>query len=302
MTDKSSPYVAELHDIGKLVDTESLRKAGLRVSGHTYHRFDFTQLGIAPPSSPSWWGQWHHNDLKRKDYAQISSLDKANNLPPDLSDDGKAAVMLTVMADGFACAVARTEMEKRQRIGREEGIRLLWWPDYYAEQQQQGKHWAAFRTPDELKQMFAFIDQCPTPETFFQKYEEQLRLTPDDKSVPLNFVPLRTHLDLVGKIFRVLRFWSRLVYRDGKPWLEYDDKEIRDIHRAAGSWSREEEKKGEWVFRLVQCHVRFPQSLARLQDLNVLRLRREKIEEIACRQKSDGDVERQPYAVCNGSA
>ena len=38
---KSKPYIAELHDIGKLADREALQGAGLQLQrSHTYHRID----------------------------------------------------------------------------------------------------------------------------------------------------------------------------------------------------------------------------------------------------------------------
>ncbi len=56
----TKPYIAELHDIGKLADREALEKAGLDLKSirHTYQKFPFKQHGLTEPSAPSWWGQW----------------------------------------------------------------------------------------------------------------------------------------------------------------------------------------------------------------------------------------------------
>ncbi|MEM4284333.1 MAG: hypothetical protein QXS96_07600 [Candidatus Caldarchaeum sp.] len=278
---RHKPYIAELHDIGKLADREALQRTGLKISGHTFHDFDFTQLDIQPPSSPSWWGQWSDS---------IKSLEAASGLPSSITDAGKGYIVLTKIADTLAASISRTWGEKGEVA---EGVRLLWNPNFY---EKTGKHWAAFRTREELKQMFAFINECQVPEEFFQKYEENLRLTPEDKSVPLNFISLGIHLDLTGKVFRVLHHWSELVEYEGKPQLEYDNERIVSVTEAAGDRASGH-NRGKWVFRLLQCHVRFPQSLVRLQDLNVLRLRSQKIQEIAQKQKILDDVERQPYAV-----
>lgn len=48
-------FIAELHDIGKLVH-DSL-KSEYKIKGHTFINFDFSKLGSSKPSSPSWWGQ-----------------------------------------------------------------------------------------------------------------------------------------------------------------------------------------------------------------------------------------------------
>jgi hypothetical protein len=297
MTKKAVPYIAELHDIGKLVDRHALVNAGFHISGHTYYSFDFDQLGIEPPSSPSWWGQWSDS---------IKSLDKKSGLPSDITDEGKVCVLLTNIADELAASISRTltefsdEFKNLKRKGElaVEGLHLLWNPVYYTKAIKAGKHWAAFRTPDELKIMFDFINQCRSPEVFLEKYRDNLSLTPEDKSSPLNFIPLGTHLDLMGKIFRVLRYWSKLLDDNGKLGLEYDRQKVANVTEAAGSRVTEEaENRGKWVFRLVQCYIYFPQSLARLQDLNVLSLRRKKIKEIINAQMKDGDPERQTYAV-----
>lgn len=284
MRNNSQPYIAELHDIGKLADRQALQSAGLQVSGHTYHTFDFAQLGIAPPSSPGWWGLWSDS---------IRSMDATGQLPAAITDEGKACVVLTNVADTLAASISRTWGKKGDVA---EGVRLLWQPTFYDKMIQQGKQWAAFRTPDGLKRMFAFIDQCGEPEEFLEEFGDNLQLTPEDKSAPLNFIPLRTHLELTGKVFRVLRYWSKVIYDNGKPMIEYNGQKIGNVTEAAGGRAHED-NRGKWVFRLIQCHVRFPQALARVQDLNVLRLRREKIEEIVKAQEVGRDVERQPYAV-----
>ncbi len=296
---KGKPYIAELHDIGKLADREALEKAGLDLKSvrHTYQKFRFEQLGITEPSSPSWWGQWSEtiNSL------EVTSQEK---VPKGITDDGKACVVLTNMADELAASISRTLVEFSDQLKQlkekgalaVEGFHLLWHPTYYDNTTKAGKRWAAFRTPDELKQMFDFIVRCQAPEEFFEKYGDHLSLTAEDKSAPWNIVPLKTHLELTGKVFRVLRYWSKLVEDGGRPRLEYDNKRIGNVTEAAGDRVTGH-NRGKWVFRLVQCHVRFPQSLVRLQDLNVLRLRREKIEEIVKGQKSDGNVERQRYSI-----
>ncbi len=286
MGNNSQPYIAELHDIGKLADRQALQNAGLTIVGHTYHNFDFAQLAIEQPASPSWWSQWS-DDLR-----SIEATSK--KLPSNITDEGKACVVLTKIADTVAASVSRFKLEKEDVKGAVvEGLRLLWHPDFY---NQQGRYWAAFRTPDDLKRMFAFIDQCRKPEEFLGEFGDNLQLTPEDKSAPLNFISLRAHLELTGKVFRVLRRWSKVIHEGDKPRIEYNGQKIGNVIEAAGERANKN-NRGKWVFRLVQCHVRFPQALARVQDLNVLRLRREKVEEIVKAQKAGGDVERQPYAV-----
>ncbi|MBK7387401.1 MAG: hypothetical protein IPI63_12105 [Methanothrix sp.] len=290
-TPRSKPFIAELHDIGKLVDVSALKRSGLdKVKGHTYHKFDLSQLGIEAPASPSWLGQWHD---------EFKSLEKKSGLPANIDDKGRACLLLTVISDRLASTISRTRVAGEEKPGFDrilEGVNLLWRPNYYKEEQMKGNHWAAFRTPNELKEMFNFIDDCESPEDFFTKYKISLSLTPEDKSVPRNIIPLRTHLDLTGKIFRVLLYWTQINNENGMLKLKYDNQEITSFPQAAGGRINEN-NKGKWIFRLIKCYVRFPQSIARLQDLNVLELRGEMIRKIVDDQKLNGDPECQPYAV-----
>lgn len=277
------PFIAELHDIGKLVDWGSPDLSGKIQPGspkHAFHNFDFTQLGISPPTAPSWWSQWSDS---------LTDIRTTAKLPPGITDDGKACVLLTNIADVLAASISRTWGQKG---AVEEGVHPLWNPSYYYKAKQGGKTWAAFRTQNELVALFNFIDTCRQPQEFLQNFSQHLLLTPEDKSVPLNFVPLRTHLDLTGKVFRVLRFYSSV----GNGHITYDGQQISQVQEAAGGrWN--ESQRGKWVFRLVKCSVHFPQSMARLQDLNVLELRERGILEIVNNQRSGEDPERQPYAV-----
>ncbi len=296
----NKPFIAELHDIGKLSDPEALKVAGLDVKGHTYHNFDFAQLGIDKPTSPSWWAQWS-DDRKIKSLESRRLLSKTN----DPNYEGNFCVLLTKLADTIASSTSRpikVEIDDKDEEGeynkdrQVEGVRLLWRPDYYQKEKEKGKYWAAFSTPDELKQMFAFVDQCQNSSEFFVKYQNNLQLRAEDISTPNNAISLGTHLDLTGKIFRVLRNSISLVDNNGKRQLVYAGQIALNLtEMAGGRW--DEQLKSEWIFRLIKCRVSFPQSLVRLQDLNVLRLRQEKIKEIVEKQNVGGDVERQPYAV-----
>ncbi len=282
------PFIAELHDIGKLVDWDGPGLSGkIRPCSprHTLHSFELSQLNIPPPTSVSWWSQWS---------GDINSMHASGkNLPLSITDDGKACVILTKIADELASSISRA-WAKKGAVG--EGLHLLWNPSFYLYAKQKGREWAAFRTQDELKNMFHFIDTCKMPREFFERYEDSLLLTPEDKSTPLNFIPLREHLDLTGKVFRVLRFHSRLVRKDDKAYIEYDGQEISQVQEAAGSrWDKGQ--KGKWVFRIVKCFVRFPQSIVRLQDINVLELRRQAIRKIVEGQEIYDDLERQPFAI-----
>lgn len=276
----SKHFIPELHDIGKLVDSRSFSDE-LQISGHTYDNFDFSKLHISPPTSPSWWGQWHHS-------VKDLSSQKLSGTPNDI----KACVLLTVISDILAASVSRP-WGKKGNV--EQGIYLLWNPHYYQQRKQNGQRWAAFATVEELKEMFVFIDSCTNKEEFFGKYAGPLSLTPEDKSAPLNFISLKTHVELTGKVFRVLRYHCQLI-DNGKLYLEYDSQRISQLTEATGGrWDKNQ--RGKWIFRLIKCRVKFPQAIVRLHDLNVIKLRQQLIQKIIDKQCISNDDERQLYAV-----
>lgn len=268
-------FIAELHDIGKLIDKEALKRDGIAISGHTFQNFDFSQLDVPKPSSPSWYAQFSEN---------VSSLSKTG-VPRDYLPD----IVLTRIADEVASSVSRTWLgskEFEQRKGRsefvQEGVHRLWRPNFYEKEEKSGKKWAAFTKSTELEEMFRFIDECKSHDVFFERFRENLLLTPEDKSAPFNIVSLFTHLELTGKVYRVLKRHSHLIEKNGRLYLEYLNKPIGNVNEAAGERiSKHKRQKGKWIYRLIFCNVSFPQSFSRLQDLNVLKMRADLVEALS---------------------
>jgi len=266
----NKPFIAELHDIGKLVDRQALKQAGIDIKGHTFHKFDFSQLGISTPFSPSWYAQFSD------EIGSLTSTKVPRNYLPD--------ILLTRIADELASAISRTwgskEFQNRKKGGEfvVEGIYVLWNPNYYQREKEKGKKWAAFTTPSELKDMFEFIENCASYTEVFEQFRDNLKLTPEDKSIPFNIVSLYTHLELTGKIYRILKRHSHVIEDNGKLYLEYLGKKIQTINEAAGGRIDKPTQRGKWIYRLVFCYINFPHSFSRLQDLNILRKRTDLIE------------------------
>jgi len=263
---KSEVFISELHDIGKLADVKALKDLGIKLSGQTFQNFDFSQLNISTPSSPSWYGQYSN---------EIGSL-TSTRIPEHYLPD----VLLTSMADELSSAISRTWSGSKKFKERKEkdelvakGLYVLWNPSFYDKEEERGNYWAAFRTPDELRKMFEFIDECKNPTDFFERFGKNLKLTAEDKSVPFNVVDLFTHLELTGKIYRILKKHSRVIKEDDKLYLEYLNKRVQTKNEATGGRIDQPNQRGKWIFRLIFCYVRFPQSFSRLQDLNILKER-----------------------------
>jgi hypothetical protein len=231
------PYIAELHDIGKLA-CGIARNMADSTGNHSYTKFNFASHKIAAPSSPSWWGQRH--------------MDSSCRTLPESSDENKEEkinVFLTILADHQASSVSRAVMEKWIQGGSGEICRL------WNKSKGQGKKWCAFDSIEELKEMFAFIDEAKHQDEFLFIYKKNLELTPEDKNAPRNITTLYTHSELTGKVFRVLKSCCRGVSENGQVYLEYNGTKAKTIDEA---------EKG-WQFQLLKCYVKFHQSLVRGQ-------------------------------------
>ncbi|RLI78290.1 hypothetical protein DRP05_07600 [Archaeoglobales archaeon] len=276
-------FIPELHDVGKLVDSkvkEDVKKQiGKSWKGHVFIDFDFKSFGISQPTSPSQWGQYHHEIKRDKDIKDWDII------PQNL----RINLFLLILADHLASSVSRATLEKYpglsrlmpKDVGLKEGIYKLWNRDFYQKIEKKGKFWAAFKTIDDLKILFDEIENCQSGEEFLNKYRDYLLLTPEDKSVPRNITSLYTHVELVGKIYRVLEKNARLITEsNGAIAIEYNGEKVKTIKEAEGgrrTTGNTDIDKGKWQARLVKCWIKFPHSFVRLHDINLLRKREELI-------------------------
>jgi len=286
-------FIPELHDIGKMVDDQVKRdlqnKTGKSWKGHTFVDFDFQNFGISQPTSSSWWGQYHHETQEiDKDINNWNLRDSLGNTP---SDKDKYNLFLLVIADHLASSVSRATLELERKQALQDGVLKLWNKNFYQNKVQTGKHWAAFRTIDDLKILYNEIKNCLSEDEFLSKYRENLLLTPEDKSVPRNITSLYTHVEIVGKIYRVLKKNTKLVMKsDGSISIEYFGKKVKKIKEAEGgkrTTGRMDIDKGKWQARLVKCWIKFPHSFVRLQDINFLRKKEELVNRIVSYYKDE---------------
>jgi hypothetical protein len=293
-------FIPELHDIGKLVDSKVKdnveEQIGRSWKGHVFINFDFQSFGISQPTSPSWWGQYHHETSEvSKDINQWNLMDtNGNTIPPK----EKYHLFLLILADHLASSVSRATLELGRKKAKQEGVLKLWKKGFYQKEQKKGRYWAAFKTVDDLKTVFNEIQNCQSGEEFLHKYKKNLLLTPEDKSVPRNVTSLYTHVELVGKIYRVLEKNTKLITEpDGTISIEYENgKKVKTIKEAEGDnfiYFKNKNKeyfgtnKGKWQARLVKCWIKFPHSFVRLRDINLLRKREELVNCIASYYKDE---------------
>ncbi|WP_421078524.1 hypothetical protein Mjas_04285 [Methanothermococcus sp. Ax23] len=271
-------FIPELHDIGKLVDDkvkEDIKNLnGKPWKGHCFVNFDFQELRnkgyyLTKSSSPSWLGQYHHEVDNRMD---INEWDK------EIPEICRYYVFLLILADNIASSVSRAISDKDgfeelkeislEDVNLNKGVYKPWNTTFYDNMEKTGKYWAAFNNIDNLKKVFEEIDNCNSGKDFLNKYKENLLLTPEDKSILRNITSLYAHVELVGKIYRVLMKNTRFnIESDGSITIEYDEEKAKTINDAKNNW--------EW--RLVKCWIRFPHSFVRLRDINLLKKRNELI-------------------------
>lgn len=273
-------FIPELHDIGKLVDKNKIVE--IILSDHTFVNLrdsDFKKLGIKRPDSPSWWGQYHHYKICNKDIDYID-LNNWNFIP----EEYRKNLFLLKIADHIASSVSRVGVEAIYR-GKPKNLIKLWNRKFYEKQEKLGNYWAAFKSVDDLKELFEDIQNCSSGEEFLEKYKNHLLLTPENKAFPWNLTTLYTHCKLVGKIYRILENCVKEIKENEKLFLEYFNEKVTKVKEAEGgrrtrkTKNLEEYKQGMWKFKLIKCKINFPHYFIRLQDLNILRKREELMED-----------------------
>ena len=255
----SKQFIPELHDIGKLVDDEVkedielLDEEGRKK--HTFENFNFEDYGFTKPTSPSWWGQYHHT---------IGRNENINDW--EIPKSYRYYLFILILADHLASSISRATPEIK--TDKKYIYVKLWNKNFYENQVRSGEYWAVFKTVDSLKNVFDEINNCNSGKEFLNKYREYLLLTPEDKNVPRNITSLYTHVELVGKIYQVLMKNTRCnIESNGSIAIEYDEEKAKTINDAENNW--------EW--RLVKCWINFPHSFVRLRDINLLKKRNELI-------------------------
>jgi len=296
-------FISELHDIGKLINKE-LRNL-IEIKDHPLINSKYDQYGNNKPSFPSWWTQYHHKKNVNNDPDDWSTEDDVKNWK-DIPDEYKSDLFILIIADHLAASSSRSTLEiwgftpndkevgnpeKQEMILKElgidklheiRGIIKLWNRKYYQEEEIKGNQWAAFDKSEDIDRIFDEIQNCQSGKEFLGKYEKYLRLTPEDKSLPRNITSLYTHLELVGKIYRILKKHTHFE-KNGEEFVIRlnDQKEVKSTGEAEGGKQTIPGKggteSGNWQARLVKCHIGFYQSPVRLHDVNIFKKRDELI-------------------------
>lgn len=282
-------FVPELHDIGKLVHENLKERGGLEVyhdskrrlwGGHTFCDFKFEDFNknygktlSAPISSPSWWGQFHHkySELARKKkdekYYNINEWDA-------VPKNYRVYLFALNLADHLASSLSRAAPALKLKATSPEGTLLKLWGE-----RDRGKpDWPAFKDdpskslPDIIEEIFNEIVSINNGKLFLNKYEHNLLSTPEDKSFPRNITSLFTHVELVGKIFRLLI--KSLKLTGASPALSVEYKYSKDRVQKVS------DAENAWDAFLAKCWIRFPHSFVRLSDINIFKIREKLLQQL----------------------
>jgi len=262
-------YIAEFHDVAKLLYKEDLRECGILIKGQHLDQVDFAALSITKPSSPSWFAQFSD---------EVKSL---NSTRSKQCGDWAAHVFLTHIADEIASSFRPEEFEEHdEKKGRSEsGYRKIWKGDI------EDKNWSTFLVSDAqgFASLAGFIDSCKGHEEFLQSYAVALGKVPEDKAVPYNITSLGAHLTLVGKIFRVLLANTTPIQLESgaqqELGIKLGNKTVSQLTEAMGE-RIDRNDRGKWSAILALIRVNFRNHLTRLADLNVLTQRQRAIDEM----------------------
>jgi len=271
----SDKLVPEMHDIGKLVDWDSIReiiakKLGInkknlkQIHSHSFIFWDKEKdvkipylksiFGVDEPEGSTWKVINYHHD---------------EGIPKKLKESlkGDEGLFLIRLADHMGAVVSRMlekkekeEFKKKNKVKKEEIQRVyvhkLWNPD---------KSRDAKIISDENKfvELLEFIKKYPSIkegdekgyERYFTKYRKELRSCPEDRSVPINVTSLLTHSLLVGKFYRFFETNKNILKtRKGKKLATY---------------TTPEDAENNIEVLLIQGKVSFHISPVRTRDLNV---------------------------------
>ncbi len=258
-------FVAEFHDIAKLLDRAALNVElqgfGLgTVRSQSFEGVQWDSARLPEPTTDTWKVIIRREgDDDWKDLTRIAQDATSEEI------EFRRQRFLVTLADHFSSSIAR-----EPRPGDQESmvVKKLWGTE--------GQD-RTIKDFNGLRELFSFLSADPSWDQFVERYGEALRLIPEDRRAP--FTSLYNHLRLAGKIARVLEREISLARTNGKWAASYRRVGADAVHEAHGSVKKG--IVGRWKFSLVKLYVGFPHHMVRLQDLNVLRERRNALELLA---------------------
>jgi hypothetical protein len=229
-----------LHDIFKLVDVQKFRLRGHGIENP--ERLE--ELGLPIPSGATWQGiRGHHV--------------RADNVD----------LFLLILADHAASGASRAYSPGIEKVISSETVHRLWNPAASRPLKRIGDI-------DGLRQLVTFLEQEPSEEAYFKRYEELLLDRAEDQGKPLDVVSLYVHSRLVGKFYRFFKEHTRILQPTAPVTLEFAGRKATNTPKDA---------EANWAIRWIYGEVGFDQEPIRARDLNVFPMLAQRMEELAAK-------------------
>lgn len=257
-------FTAELHDIVKLLDRQSLNP-NMEAQGHgklKSQSFDgvcFDPNTLPEPATTTWKAIIRHEE---EDSWKILKGVSAEAGSEEI--EFRRQRFITTLADRFASSIAR------EQVGGTESkaVKKLWGPKTED---------LTLKDITGLRNLLSYIASDPVWNQFAERYYDQLHAIPEDRKKP--FTSLYNHLCLTGKIARILSQQVQLKPRGGEWFAVFRGVEVQSVDEAHGT--KKTDIIGKWRFSLVKVWAEIPQYMVRLQDLSILGERRAALERLS---------------------
>jgi len=243
---ENDEFIPELHDIGKLVDHKNCKY----MISHYFNVEELEKDGIQLPQNKTFEGIQKHHISEVKDPSIMKNLD----------------IILLKMADHFASGFSRLDIEDRK--GEEKVRKVIKADKRITYKRSVYKLWnknKQINIKDKLisctkENIEAILDIVAKNDwgTLSSKYDKLLDIVPEDKMPLFNVISLKTHMTLVGKVYRFLKSEVQS-FENGK--IQF----FGDISRMP-TGVRDIEKKVK--FKVVFVSISTPKSIARVNDLS----------------------------------
>ena len=245
----------ELHDFGKIIshEVDDFPKTNQeKIVWHgpaAFSNVDWDALATAEPTNASWLGAVHHHN------AEYASLEKS-----PAPDEDKADIVLLMIADTLAATSSRAvDEETRFNVNENYYVaRTLWNPPPTHE----NPNWTPIKNKLAALELIELV-RNDDAKTVLARFGPYLAKIPEDKTPPSVVTSLETHMQLVNQYYAVLKRHTKVLWDGTTPRaIEYN---------GIGATGRGDAKRN-WQFQLVKCQLSFPQTPARVRDLNVFAL------------------------------
>jgi len=257
----SDELVPEMHDIGKLVDWDSIREIIAKKSG--IDKSNLRQIQIHSHSFVFWDKKLQEISYLKSffgvDEPEGSTWKVINYHHDEEISKGDVDIFLIRLADGMASSVSRVmreEGEERKRIkdivkGYEKrSVYQLWYPEKIPD--------LDFISITKFPDLIKFINKNPVGKDFLEdeEYKKLLLRRPEDFMRSNDITSLYIHSKLVGKFYR---FFKERINVEAPDRIVFSGRMANSPDNA----------ESQWNIKLVKCSVKLTQNPVRGSDLNI---------------------------------